>query len=151
MSYSPNFRGTMSLAPSLANSSTYTNGVGSQVSIATPVSQGVGANFVLLDVTNESTVESFLGLTSQVIPSAASGTVMSEGRLENIPLGLGLAVGDTLWAGTSPGTMTTTKPDVSQPGWSAGMWVVFLGVVVQNQFNPSNQDIQIFKQIIGQL
>jgi hypothetical protein len=119
--------------------------------IATPVAANTFGQAVLVDVSDETTVESMIGLTSASIPSAANGQVISDGRLENIPLGLGFAVGDTVWVGTTPGSLTNVKPDITAPGWVAGYFVIFVGVVVQNEFNPSNQDLQLCRQLIGQL
>lgn len=151
MGYNPLFSTAVGQGSSRQTQTLYQNGTGSTVTVATLVSQGTGANFILTDVTNEATVEGFVGLASLSIPNAASGLITSDGRVENIPLGLGFAVGDALWADVTPGGLTNVKPDVTQPGWAVGMFVIFIGVVVQNQFNPSNQDIQLFKQIIGQL
>lgn len=151
MGFNPTWQGSVGAGSSRQTQTLYQNGTGSTVAIATPVSQGLGANFVLTDVTNESTVEAFLGLAGASIPNSASGLVNSDGRLENIPIGLGFAVGDPIWIGLTPGSLTNVKPDLSVSGWVVGMFVIFIGVVVQNQFNPSNQDIQIFKQIVGQL
>lgn len=151
MGFNPTWQGTTGAGSSRQTQTLYQNGTGSTQPIAAVVSQGTGANFVLTDVSNEATVEAFLGLTAASIPNAASGLVCSDGRLENIPLGLGFAVGDALWVDLTPGGLTNVKPDLTVLGWTTGMFVIFIGVVVQNQFNPSNQDIQLFKQIIGQL
>ena len=150
MSYSPNFRGSNSTVPAAATSTGYQNAVGGSVSVGTAVSTNGSNQFVLTDVTSESSAEAWIGLASEAMPNAATGQVMSDGRLINIPA-LGFSNGDPVWVGASPGTLTNVKPDTSNPGWSAGMWVLFVGVVVQNEFNPSQQDIQLCRQIIGQL
>lgn len=151
MGFNPTWQGPNGAGSSVSAQSGYQNGTGSTTLIGTPVSQGLGANFVLLDVTNEATVEAFLGLSAAAIPASTTGQVASDGRVQNIDSSFGLTIGDPVYAGLTPGSLTTTKPDLTAPGWSAGMFVLFIGVVVQNQFNPSNQDIQIFKQIVGQL
>lgn len=151
MSYSPNFRGIIGKGSSRQNQTGYQNGTGGTMPVATPVATNLSGQLVLMDVSDENTVETMLGLTSESIPSAANGQVVSEGRLENIPISLGFAVRDILYVGPTPGSLTNVKPDVSVPGWSAGMFVILVGVVVKNEFNPSNQDIQLFRQIIGQL
>lgn len=150
MSYSPNYRGNSGKGSSRQTQTGYTNGTGSTISAASPVystASGIGP----LDVSSTATIEKFAGLVSADLPSAAHGLVVSDGRVENIPLGLGFALGDAIWAGTAPGSLTNVKPDYSAPGWSAGMWVIFLGVVVVNEFDPLKQDIQLFKQIVGRL
>jgi hypothetical protein len=150
MGFNPLSQGAVFQGSSRQTQTLYQNGTGSTAPAATAVSQGTGNNFVLTDVTNETTVEAFVGLTSASIPNSASGLINSDGRLENIPLGLGFSIGDPIWVGLTPGSLTNVKPDLSVPGWAAGMFVIFIGVVVQNQFNPSNQDIQLLKQIVGQ-
>lgn len=151
MGYNPLFQSAVGGGSSRQTQTLYQNGSGGTIQIATAVSQGTGANVLLTDVTDESSVEKFVGLSAAVTPNSASGLIISDGRIENIPLGLGFAVGDPIWAGLSPGSLTNVKPDLAVFGWSSGMFVIFIGVVVQNQFNPSNQDIQLFRQIIGQL
>jgi hypothetical protein len=150
MSYSPNFRGTSAAVPATATSTGYQNAVGGSVAVATAVSTNASGQFVLTDVTDESSSEGWLGLTAETIPNAATGQVMSDGRLINIP-NLGFSNGDPIWVGLTPGSLTNVKPDLSQPGWAEGMWVLFVGVVVQNEFNSLQQDIQLCRQIIGQL
>lgn len=151
MGFNPTWQGPTGAGSSRQTQTLYQNGSGGTIQTATAVSQGTGANVVLLDVSSEAKVEAFVGLSAATTPNAASGLICSDGRLENIPLGLGFAVGDPIWAGTTPGSLTNIKPDLSASGWFAGMFVIFIGVVVQNQFNPSNQDIQLLRQIIGQL
>lgn len=152
MSYNPLYVGAQTTALSYGSTSGYQNGTGSTMSIATVVSaSSTSGQMVLTDVTNETTVEAFLGLTGGSIPSAATGQVVSDGRLQNIPSSLGFSVGDPLWVGLTPGSLTNVKPDLTVEGWQSGYFVIFMGVVVANEFDPSNQDIQIFKQIIGEL
>ena len=151
MSYSPTFFGSTAKGPSSGTASGYQNGTLSTISAASAVSTNTSGQMILTDVTNEATIETWLGLTSASTPSAATGMVASDGRLQSIPLGLGFSVGDPIWVGTTPGSLTNVKPSIGVPGWSAGYYVLFVGVVVQNEFNPSDQDIQICRQIIGQL
>ncbi len=151
MSYNPLWTTLIGKGSSRQTQSGYQNGTLSTMPIATPVAANTFGQAVLVDVSDETTVESMIGLTSASIPSAANGQVISDGRLENIPLGLGFAVGDTVWVGTTPGSLTNVKPDITAPGWVAGYFVIFVGVVVQNEFNPSNQDLQLCRQLIGQL
>ncbi len=151
MGFNPTWQGPNGLGSSTSIQTLYQNGTGSTAPVATVVSQGTGANFVLTDVTNEATVETFLGLVAASTPAATNGLVGSDGRIQGIPSGLGFSIGDALWVGLTPGSLTNVKPDLTVSGWNSGYFVIFIGVVVQNQFNPSLQDIQMFKQIIGQL
>lgn len=151
MSYSPNFRGNSSRATSSGNATGYQNGTASTMPIGTSVSTNVSGQIVLTDVSDEDLSEGWLGLSNEAIPTSAFGQVESDGRLQNIPLGLGFAVGDPIWVGVTPGSLTNVRPDLSILGWVSGYYILFVGVVVQNEFNPTLQDIQLSRQIIGQL
>lgn len=120
------------------------------MSIATPVSVNASGNMVLLDVTSEASMQGILGLTSISTPSSATGLVVNSGRLEGITLA-GFAVGDAVYAGVTPGTLTNIKPDLNASGWASGYFVYFFGVYVVNQFNPALNDIQLMPTLIGQL
>lgn len=150
MGYSANFRGAIALGPSSGNATGYQSGSGSIITMASPVSTNSIGQVVLTDVSSETSINSWVGLVSLDLPSAANGDVFSEGRLQNIPLSLGFAVGDPLWVGIG-GTLTNVKPDLTVSGWIAGYWVLFVGVVVANQFTTGQQDIQLFRQKVGQL
>lgn len=146
MSYNPTFSGSSS-----QTQTSYTNSSGSTIGATTPVAVNTGGTIVPVDVSNEATIESWVGLTLQAIPNTNAGVVVNGGRVLNISLGLGFAVGDAIWVGNTPGTLTNVKPDLTVIGWSPGYYVLFVGVVVKNAANPSLQDLQISRQIIGQL
>lgn len=152
MSYNPNFVGNPSSLTVGSSSTGYQNNTGSTAGIATAVSASAAnpGQFLLTDVSNEPSAEGWLGLTSQSIPNLASGLVISDGRLENVQ-SLGFTVGQAVWVGSTPGTLTTTQPSIGVAGFVSGDFVLFVGVIVQNEFNPSNQDLQLCRQIIGQL
>ncbi len=150
MSYSPSSFNPQT-ATTFGNASGYQNGTVSTMAVATPVSTNTSGQIVLTDVSDESLSEGWIGLTAVSLPSTAIGQVATDGRIQNIPSGLGFAVGDPIWVGNTPGTLTNVRPDLTVGGWVSGDYVLFVGVVVQNEYNPSNQDIQISRQIIGQL
>jgi hypothetical protein len=146
--YNPNVNGQNGQGQS---SSVYMNSTGTTITAASALAQGTGNQVVLLDPANESTVFNIVGLNPSDIANGSLGQITSEGRMQNIPLSLGFSVGDSLFVSTTPGMLTNIKPTVGVNGFTVGDFIVFVGVVVQNQFNPSNQDIQILKQIVGQL
>lgn len=149
MSYNPLLQGIQFQGASRRLGTSYINNSGSTIAAGAPVAVDTSSNLVLVDVSDETTVKAMVGYAPLAILNLASGSVVSNGRLENIVTGF--AVGTPVWVGATPGTFTDVEPDVSAFGWSAGMFVIFVGVVVKNETNPSNQDIQLFTQIIGQL
>ena len=151
MSYSPNFYGILSTGSSASLAADYTNAEGSTIPFCTPVSSNTSGNIVFTDVTSEANIQAFVGLTTVSLAPAALGLVISDGRLTNIPSALGFTIGQAIYLGNIPGTLTNIKPDSTISGWNPGDWVVLVGVVLKNQQNSLNQDIQLFRQIIGQL
>ncbi|CAK9253117.1 unnamed protein product [Sphagnum jensenii] len=74
--------------------------------MASAVSTSTNGLLVLTDVTSETLSEAWVGLASAAIPAAAIGQVSSDGRIQNIPVGLGFSVGDPIWVGVTPGSLT---------------------------------------------
>lgn len=148
MSYSPNFRGTTSNASSRQNQTGYVNGTISTFAVGTPLSIGTNGLSVPTDVTSEASVQAFVGLCSVRTPSATNGQVVSSGRLELISTSFNL--GDAVYVGLN-GTLINVKPDIGVAGFAAGDFVIFVGVVVANEFNSSLRDIQVFIGVVGQL
>lgn len=149
MGYNPSATGTAFKGSARSAASNYQNGTGSTMPIATPVAVNGSSQLILVDVSSEASVLAMVGYTAIAIPSAAIGSVASNGRLENVTTGF--AVGSPLWVGNTPGSLTNVQPDLTVSGWATGDFVIFVGIVVQNEFNPANQDIQLSTQIIGQL
>lgn len=150
MGYDPTWTSLVGKGSSRQTQTGYVNGTVSTIALGTPVSVNSSGNMVLLDVTSEASVQGLLGLTSISTPTTAVGLVANSGRLEGVTLG-GFTVGDAVYAGTTPGSVTKVKPDITVSGWSSGMFVIFLGVYVVNEFNPALHDIQLMPAVIGQL
>jgi hypothetical protein len=115
---------------------------------ATPVYANSSGQILPVDVKNEVAVESMVGFTLYAIPSGAYGSVISGGRLENITTPFN--IGDTLWINYD-GSLTNVKPDLTVSGWTEGCFVIFVGVVVPNEFDSSQKDLQLCKELVGQL
>lgn len=145
MSYSPiTFKGA-----SRQLSANYQNVSGSTIAGTAPVSADASSQITLVDVSNEASVLNMVGYTVGAIANNAFGQVASAGRVENIATSY--AVGTPVWIGTTPGTLTNIKPDLSQAGWTVGMFVIFAGLIVKNEVSPAQKDLSIATQIIGQL
>ena len=148
MSYNPTAQGTKFQGSSRSIATGYQNGSVASFGVATPVSVNSAGQITALNVTSEASVDSFVGLTQFAIPSAASGQVVSQGRLENAQTIF--SVGTPLWINYD-GTLTNIQPDASIAGWATGSWCIYIGIVVQNEFNSSLQDILVHWEIIGQI
>jgi hypothetical protein len=146
MTYSPNFFNIQSNGTSrgiVTNFQAATN-----LSKCTPVSVNTNSQLVLVNISSESLVQAIVGLTNIYIPSGASGPVIDSGRIEDISTSF--AIGDAVYINFD-GTLTNVKPDLDVAGFSSGMFCVFVGVVVKNEFNPSLKDIKLMISVIGQL
>lgn len=148
MAFSPFFLNQNSRGSSRATVANFQNGSGFTLAQAVPVSVNTSSQIVPLDVTSEVSVQALVGLTSISIPNAATGSVIDNGRLENITTTF--AVGDAVYAGKDT-PLTNVKPDLTVGDWAVGDFVIFLGVVVKNEFNPSQMDIKLMISLIGQL
>lgn len=148
MTYSPNFRGNTGNASSRQLTTTYQNASGSTIAKTIPVSANASGQIAPLDVTDETSALSMVGISAESIPNTATGQVTSGGRLEAVTTTF--AVGDAIYVGLG-GTLTNVKPDLDVVGWEAGYFVIFVGIVVKNQFNPALKDIQLLIEKVGQL
>lgn len=148
MSYSPLFRGNSAKGSVGQVQSGYQNGTGSTIAQGTPVTINGSGQVVPIDVTVDAQATGIVGLVAADLPSAASGQVIDNSRLENVSMGF--SVGDILYVSKS-GFLTNLVPDYGVGGFSAGDWVIYVGVVVQNEFNPSQIDIVVSISARGQL
>jgi len=94
----------------------------------------------LASASGEATSSKTLGLALEAIPNNADGKVLTLGRLEGINTA-GLTEGATVWLGTSPGSLTTTRP--TQPAHG-----VVLGLVVRS--GPGESGILFVRVANGQ-
>lgn len=148
MTYTSRFFNPVSSATSSGSATLYVNNSGSLIAKATPVS-ATGGTIQPTDVASEASFLAFLGLMFQDTANATSGPILSTGRLLNVSLS-GFTYGDPVYVGPG-GTLTNLKPDIGVDGFTAGDWVIFVGVVVENEANPANLDIQLNVNKIGRL
>lgn len=127
----------------------YQNGTLSTITKSSPVSVNSSGQIILADVSSEANIKALVGLAALDLPSAASGSVIDQGRLEDITTSFN--IGDPIYLGHTPGTLINTKPDIGSASFVAGDWIVFLGVIVQNEFDNAKKDLKLFIQVIGRL
>jgi hypothetical protein len=148
MGYSPLFRGSSAKAPSRALQTNYPNASGSTLVKGTVVAVNSSSQIVSIDVSDEVVVQALVGVTAIDIPNSATGAIMSGGRLEEITQTF--ALGDAIYVGKN-GVITNTKPSQGVGGFVAGDFVIFVGVVVKNEFDAAKKDIQLMFSLVGQL
>lgn len=151
MAYNPAFFGKTANAPSRSTATGYQNGTLSSIAMARPVSTDSTGKLAPINVSDSLSVQRFVGITSAAIPSAANGTIYNAGRAEALGAELSsFNFGDALYIDKT-GVLTSTKPDYGINGFATGDYVIFIGVVVKNEFNPGEKDIQLMIEVIGQL
>lgn len=148
MTYSPRFRGNSALGNSQGTASGYINGSGSLIIRATPVAVDTNSKLVPIDVSDEDSVNRFVGLMTTDTANAATGMVADNGRLEDVTLGY--PAGTALWV-SKAGFLIDQPPVIGQNGFAAGDFIIFVGVVVENQFDSLKIDIQLMRYVAGRL
>jgi len=126
----------------------YTNGSGSTVSKGVLMSTLSNGNVIPVDVSNLVSADSIVGFYNQATPSAASGSVIDSGILENITTSY--VVGTPVYIDTT-GNLTNIAPSVGINGFLSGYSVIFAGILVKNEFNPAWIDLKILIQKVGTL
>lgn len=143
MSYSPIYRGSTNSATSRSSrslSTNYQNGSGGTLIQCTPVACNASGQLIAVDPSNEATIMQFIGVCGESIPNAASGSVYDGGRLENVSIGF--SVGDAIYL-SKAGFLTNVKPSEGVGGFVSGDFVVFIGLVVKNEFNALQKDLKL--------
>ena len=148
MTYSPKFRGSILNVPGRQLTTTYVNGSGLLLAQCTPVCTNTLGQAIPIDVSDETKVGRLIGLLTDDLPMSASGGVTDAGRLEDVSLGFN--VGDVLYV-SKAGFLTSTKPSDGVDGFTTGDFVIFVGVVVKNEFDPLLKDLKLMLSVIGQL
>lgn len=149
MSYSPSFFNANSNGNAKGTGSNFQNGSGSSMLKGLPVSVlALNSQLFPVDVSSEVSVQAIVGLTGAIIPSGATGYIMDNGRLQDVSTSF--AFGDALYIAKN-GSLTNVKPEIGTASFAEGDFVVFVGVVVKNEFNSSLKDIKLMISVIGQL
>jgi len=150
MSYSPFSFNQQGTGTGIALVSNYTNSTSTPIPQGTPLSLvGTGDQVAPTDVTSQASVSAFVGCAQTRIAGNANGPVVSNGRLQNIT-GYSFSIGNSIFIGLS-GILQNTRPDYGVTGFAAGDYVYYIGTIVANEENPTNQDLIIMPQLIGEL
>lgn len=124
-----------------------TNQTGSSIPVGTPVkitSTGLG----LVDVSLEADIDAFAGILKAQVANLSAGNVITSGSIENFSTAY--AVGSMVYI-SKIGTLTNVKPSAGINGFAEGDFVIKIGMIAKNNDNPSNKDLLVGIQIMGQL
>lgn len=144
MSYDPN-----AARPTVAQSTgtNAANATGSTIAKAMPV-KITSTGMDLVDVSVETDIDGFAGVTSTSIGNGLNGDIINSGLIQDV--GYAFSPGDRVFVSTSGG-VTNIKPDIGVNGFVAGDWIISLGVCAKNELNPLLIDLIVFIEIRGQL
>lgn len=144
MGYNPNASNPIS---SKSTSKEEANNTGFSIPKFIPVKL-TASGMETIDPSVEADVDALAGLTRDIVLNGQSGQVVTSGLVENT--GLSYAVGTIIYVSKSGG-ITDTKPSIGVGGFVEGDFVIRLGVIVENEGNPSLRDCLLNIQMVGQL
>lgn len=151
MSYSPFSFYQQSTSSSIALVTNYLNNTGVAIAQGSPCSTKTDGSIMLTDVTSQASIQAFVGYAYTRISDGSYGPIISGGRLLNLT-GYSFNVGDAIYLSIG-GSLQNVKPvDVNGNPVSPfveGDFMVFAGVIVQNEVNNTQQDLQILTQDFG--
>lgn len=147
MSYRPYNAIIAAASNSTATVYPLTNGSGSPIPGLTPVTLNAAGDLDTIDVSNEADALRTVGVTNASILNASSGDVTALGKISNV---VGFALDDIIYV-SKTGTLTATVPDIGVGDFVSGDFVIQIGKIAKNQTNPSNMDLLVQIQVIGQL
>ena len=112
-----------------------------------PVRLNTNGNISSVDVSVETDALGIIGISEEMIPPGDSGYVVTQGRVLSVNM---FNFGDYVYVSKSGG-LTNILPSEGVSGFVAGDWVIRVGVIGKNDAVPTDKDLFINMQIIGQL
>ncbi len=147
MSYSPTFFGSSQLIPAKATGTDFQNNSGGTLAKLTPVRIDGSGELQNINVSNEDS-RNIVGIVSLDIVNGSIGSVLNDGRLEDIIVSA--PVGSELFVSKS-GSVTDTEPAIGVSGFISGDFVISVGKVVKNLTDPLKKDLLVDIDIRGTL
>ena len=149
MSYIPfNTIKTLIESSGVATQSTVVNGSGETIPALTPVSVNYMGTLQGIDVSDETSALTVIGVTIASIPNGQSGVVVTQGRIVDVALSFN--VGDYIYV-SKTGELMNYLPETGEGGFSVGDYIIRIGVIAKNESNPAKKDMFVGISIIGQL
>lgn len=149
MTYSPNFRGeaTMTVENAVITGNTVLNSTGSTLDQLTPVRIDSSGVVATIDVSSE-TATAISGVMAETVSTGTSGLKAFTGMIENISTSF--SHGDVVYV-SKTGNLTNQKPSIGVDSFVEGDYVIRIGVIGKNESNPSNYDLHLSINVVGQL
>jgi len=144
MGYSPNASNPLS---SKSTAKQAGNSTGTTLAKCIPV-KITSIGMETIDPSIETDVDSFAGVTRTSVNDGDVGEVVTSGLISDS--GLSFAVGSVIYVSKSGG-VTNSKPSIGVGGFTEGDFIIRLGVVIENESNPSLKDVLLNIQFLGQL
>lgn len=145
MTYNPNSRGIAATARQTGN--LRTNQIGSTIPKGVPVKL-TASGLALVDVSVEADIDAFAGVLAADCANLATGTLVNSGLVDNISTSF--VVGSIVYI-SKVGTLTNVKPSIGVNGFGEGDFVIKVGMIAANQDTPTNKDLLVGIQHMGQL
>lgn len=124
------------------------NNTGVSINKGTPVRMNSSGELDFIDVSIEAQALSVSGVAAESIPDGSSGVMITSGKVSNITTSA--VFGDFMYIDKT-GNLTNIKPSIGVNSFVSGDFVVSVGVIAKNSDNPSNKDLVIIIDVIGQL
>lgn len=112
-----------------------------------PVRLTATGDIAAVDVSDESHVLRIVGISEAMILTGAYGVIVTQGKIENIS---SFNFGDYVYI-SKTGGLTNILPSAGVGGFTAGDWVVRIGVIGKNEDDPLLKDLFLNMHIVGQL
>jgi hypothetical protein len=122
------------------------NNTGGTLLKGTPVGIDALGEIQVIDVSVESSILSVVGLMMFDTNDGAEGELITGGRLTDV--GAGFSLGNIVFI-SKTGGITNVKPSIGVGGFVSGDYVVQVGTVAKNKYNPLDKDILIRISIVG--
>lgn len=126
------------------------NNSGSTINSLVPVRINTSGDMAVVDVSIEAQAMSVVGLTLASVNHGNIGLIVTSGTVYNI--GGSWGYGDVLYINKN-GTLTNIKPDIGlgSPAFAIGDFIVRIGVVSRQPGSPTQKNLILQVQVLGQL
>ena len=125
-----------------------TNDSGVTIAALQPVCIDSSGNAKAVDVSSFDDAVKVAGVAIAAIPDGSEGAIATSGILEDISTSIDF--GGYVYV-SKTGQLTATAPTEGVAGFVAGDFVIRIGAVVRNADSPSQKDLLIQIQAMGQL